>query len=248
MMRLTSARATPVPSYFERAWSRWNIRNARSARSLGNPTPWSRIVKCQVSASRVESISIFGGSRIRRKSRYYRDTVRVAQQLSEAGFSIITGGGPGLMEAANLGAAQAGGRSIGLNIKLPREQAPNPHADTIIHFNYFFARKVMFVKYACGFVGMPGGFGTMDEIFEALTLKQTEKIDSVPVVLYGSEFWKGLLDWIADQGERHRVVSKRDLKLFRLTDEVEEVVEIIQQHFDRAHPNAGANGDVRDTP
>ena len=194
------------------------------------------------------SISIFGGSRIRRKSRYYRDTVRIAQRLSEAGFSVITGGGPGLMEAANQGAALAGGRSIGLNIKLPREQPPNPHADTIIHFNYFFARKVMFVKYACGFVGMPGGFGTMDEIFEALTLKQTGKIDSLPVVLFGSDFWKGLLDWIAEQAERHRVVSKRDLKLFRLTDDVDEVVEIIQRHFERRHPDGGKNGGIRDTP
>ncbi len=194
------------------------------------------------------SISIFGGSRIRRKSRYYRDTVRIAQRLSEAGFSVITGGGPGLMEAANQGAALAGGRSIGLNIKLPREQPPNPHADTIINFNYFFARKVMFVKYACGFVGMPGGFGTMDEIFEALTLKQTQKIDGLPVVLFGSDFWTGLLDWIAEQGERHRVVSKRDLKLFRLTDDVDEVVEIIQRYFERRHPNAGKNGGIRDTP
>ncbi len=194
------------------------------------------------------SVSIFGGSRIRKGNPYYRHTVRIAEQLSKAGFSIITGGGPGLMEAANQGATRAGGRSIGLNIKLPSEQPTNQYADTVIHFNYFFVRKVMFVKYACGFVGMPGGYGTMDEIFEALTLKQTEKIDSVPVVLFGSEFWRGLVDWLSEQAAQHRIVARRDLKLFRVTDDVEEVVEIIRRHFERRQAAARSNGEIRDTP
>jgi uncharacterized protein (TIGR00730 family) len=175
------------------------------------------------------AVSIFGGARLRRGNPYYRDAVRVAAELARAGFSVITGGGPGIMAAANQGARQAGGRSIGLNIKLPSDQATNSHAQTILHFDYFFIRKVMFVKYACGFVGLPGGFGTLDEIFEALTLKQTEKIDRFPVVLFGSAFWRGLLRWLEDQPLQLRLISRKDLRLFRVTDRVEDVVEWIQR-------------------
>ncbi len=194
------------------------------------------------------SVSIFGGSRVRKSSRYYRDAIAMAEALSRAGFSIITGGGPGLMEAANRGASAAGGRSIGLNIKLPVEQAANNHADTLIHFNYFFVRKVMFVKYACGFVGLPGGFGTMDEIFEALTLKQTRKINQVPVILYGRSFWSGLLRWIEEVAIKNRMVSRRDMQLFEVTDDIDEVVDIIRGYYERHHLQRGAKAAIRRTP
>jgi uncharacterized protein (TIGR00730 family) len=195
------------------------------------------------------AVSIFGSARVGRGHPYYRDAVAVAQTLSQAGFSIITGGGGGAMEAANLGASRGKGSSIGLNIKLPREQKPNRYADTVIHFNYFFARKVMFVKYACGFVGLPGGFGTLDEIFEALTLRQTGKIHDFPVVLFGRSFWGGLVDWIEERLLEERMISKRDRNLFSLTDDVEEVADIIQRHYTKRKRTRGPRGgNGRDTP
>jgi hypothetical protein len=193
------------------------------------------------------SVSVFGSARVGRNHIYYQDAVRVSQALSEAGFSIITGGGPGIMEAANLGASRGEGRSIGLNIKLPFEQEPNRFADIVIHFNYFFARKVMFVKYACGFVALPGGFGTLDEVFEALTLKQTRKIHDFPVILFGTAYWEGLLDWFTDQLLADKMISKRDLKLFTVTDDVDEVVEIIRRHYNRRQ-RSSRRSDGRDTP
>jgi uncharacterized protein (TIGR00730 family) len=195
------------------------------------------------------SVSIFGSARIKRGNPYYRDAVAVAKALSQGGFSVITGGGPGVMEAANRGAREGEGRSIGLNIRLPYEQQPNPYADTVVHFNYFFARKVMFVKYACGFVALPGGFGTLDEIFEALTLKQTRKIHDFPVILFGTAFWDGLVSWVRERLLAERMISRRDLQLFRVTDDVDEVVQIMRRHYDnreRTHgPRAGGG---RDTP
>ncbi len=193
------------------------------------------------------AVSVFGSARSGRNHIYYQDAVRVAQALSQAGFSIITGGGPGIMEAANLGANRGEGRSIGLNIKLPFEQEPNRFADTIIHFNYFFARKVMFVKYACGFVALPGGFGTLDEIFEALTLKQTRKIHDFPVILFGTAYWGGLVDWITDRLLADKMVSKRDLKLFTVTDDLDEVVETIRHHYNRRRRSQRPT-DGRETP
>ena len=195
------------------------------------------------------SVSIFGSARARKGDRYYQDAVRIAEALSNAGFSIITGGGGGIMEAANRGAKKGSGDSIGLNIRLPEEQKPNGYADTVIHFNYFFARKVMFVKYACAFVALPGGFGTLDEVFEALTLKQTGKIHDFPVILFGKDYWKGLLRWIEQQALRERMVSRRDLSLFKLTDDVDEVVHLIERHYarrKRARGPRGGNG--RETP
>ncbi len=195
------------------------------------------------------SVSIFGSARARKGDRYYQDAVNIAEALSNAGFSIITGGGGGIMEAANRGAKKGSGDSIGLNIRLPEEQAPNKYADTVIHFNYFFARKVMFVKYACAFVALPGGFGTLDEVFEALTLKQTGKIHDFPVILFGKDYWKGLLRWIEQQALRERMVSRRDLSLLELTDDVDEVVLLIEQHYarrKRARGPSGGNG--RETP
>jgi uncharacterized protein (TIGR00730 family) len=176
------------------------------------------------------AVSMFGGARVARGHPYYEDARRVAAALVEAGFSIITGGGAGLMEAANLGAREAGGRSIGLNIKLPWEQRTNDHVETSLLFDYFFVRKVMFVKYSCGFVGLPGGFGTLDEIFEAMTLKQTGKMAAFPVVLFGRAFWGGMLDWLADQPLRLGAISERDLTLFRVTDSPEQVAAWIAAH------------------
>ena len=195
------------------------------------------------------AVSIFGSARLRRGHRYYRDAVAVSAALSGAGYSIITGGGSGVMEAANRGAADGEGRSIGLNIKLPYEQVANPYADTVVQFNYFFARKVMFVKYACAFVALPGGFGTLDEIFEALTLKQTRKIHDFPVVLFGTSFWEGLVEWLEQQPLGERMISKRDLRLFHLTDDPEEVVEVVSRHWaNRKRSRGPRGGNGRDTP
>jgi uncharacterized protein (TIGR00730 family) len=193
------------------------------------------------------SVSIFGGSRVPKSDRYYRDAHRIAEDLSRAGFSVITGGGPGVMEAANRGALAGAGRSIGLNIRLPIEQHDNTYADTVLNFNYFFARKVMFVKYACGIVGMPGGFGTLDEIFEAMTLVQTRKIKGLPIVLYGEDYWSGLIEWMKVQLVDKRRISRRDMKLFRLTDDPSEVTRIIKRHFERVYPERnGERSEERD--
>jgi len=189
------------------------------------------------------AVSIFGSARTRPGHVYYQQAVDVSEALSKAGFSIITGGGPGIMEAANLGASRGSGRSIGLNIRLPYEQTSNDYADTIIDFKYFFARKVMFVKYACGFVALPGGFGTLDEVFEALTLIQTEKIHDFPVVLFGREYWRGLLEWVAGRMSDERMISKRDLQLFRVTDDIDEVVDTMRRH---THKKVRPDG--RETP
>jgi uncharacterized protein (TIGR00730 family) len=195
------------------------------------------------------SVSIFGSARSRKGQPYYQEGVAVAEALANAGYSVITGGGPGIMEAANLGASRGGGRSIGLNIKLPFEQEPNRHADTVIHFKYFFARKVMFVKYACAFVALPGGFGTLDEIFEALTLKQTRKIHDFPVILYGSAFWDGLVRWLHDQPLQERMISRKDLRLFRITDDADEAVQIVERHWAQRRRSRGPRGgNGRDTP
>jgi len=195
------------------------------------------------------SVSLFGSARTRRGQPLYGQAVEVAESLSRAGYSVITGGGPGIMEAANKGAAKGGSRSIGLNIKLPYEQTSNRFADTVIHFNYFFARKVMFVKYACAFVALPGGFGTLDEIFEALTLKQTKKIHDFPVILYGSDFWEGLIRWLHDRPLEERMISRKDLRLFRITDDSEEVVQIVQRHWAQRRRSRGpSGGNGRDTP
>lgn len=183
---------------------------------------------------RVEpAVSIFGGARVRPGSRYYRKAIQVSQALSRAGFSVITGGGPGIMEAANLGARRAGGHSIGLNIRLPFEHRPNRHIDTLVNFNYFFARKVMFIKYACAYVVFPGGYGTLDEAFESLTLVQTHKIDNFPVIMVGRDFWRGLLRWIDRDMLGGGMVSREDLRLFTVTDDAEEVCDLVREGYRR---------------
>jgi uncharacterized protein (TIGR00730 family) len=185
------------------------------------------------------SVSMFGGARVPKGSPVYAQGEEIAYLLARRGFNVITGGGPGAMEAANEGARRGGARSVGLNIKLPHEQEPNSHADTMIHFDYFFARKVMFVKYACAFVGMPGGYGTLDEMFECLTLKQTQKMKNFPVILFGSEFWSGLVDWLEERVLDAGLISKRDLKLFTVTDSPEEVCRIVVQSWKRRKRGEG---------
>jgi hypothetical protein len=195
------------------------------------------------------AVTIFGSARLKPDHPYYRETVRVSHALSEAGFSIITGGGPGIMEAANRGASEGPSRSIGLNIRLPHEQKPNPYAEVAVHFQYFFARKVMFIKYATALIGMPGGYGTLDEIFEALTLSQTGKIHQFPVVLFGTSFWGGLFEWIRKDPLREGMISPSDLELFRVTDSVDEVVELVQLAYQRRQAERGPRaGEGRDMP
>jgi len=175
------------------------------------------------------SVSIFGSSRARPDDEVYQKAEQVAQLLVENGFGVITGGGPGVMEAANKGAALAGGRSIGLNIQLPNEQEPNPYTNLSLTFRYFFVRKVMFVKYAVAYIIFPGGFGTMDELFESVTLIQTQKIKPFPVILVGSEFWKGLLDWVKTVVLKEGVISPSDLDIFQVVDDPSEILKIIKK-------------------
>ena len=173
------------------------------------------------------AVAIFGSARTPRDDPDYALARAIARRLSKAGFAIITGGGPGLMEAANLGAQEGGSPSVGLNIELPFEQLANDHLDICLDFHYFFARKVMFVRYANAFVVLPGGFGTLDELFEALTLIQTAKIRHFPLVLVDRGFWAGLMDWITDQMLARRTISPTDLQLVEFADDPEGVLEII---------------------
>lgn len=178
-------------------------------------------------------VSIFGSARTKPGDEYYELSVKVAKSVAEAGYGIITGGGPGIMEAGNKGANLAGGTSVGLNIDLPFEQHDNPYidADKSLDFDYFFVRKVMFVKYSQGFVVMPGGFGTLDELFEAITLIQTNKIHKFPIILVGTEFWSGLFEWIKDTMLAAGNISPNDLDLIKIVDTEEEVVQIIDAFY-----------------
>jgi hypothetical protein len=179
------------------------------------------------------AVSVFGSSRLDESSPYYGAAVEVTRLLSRAGLSVITGGGPGLMAAANRGAYGAGGKSVGLNIALPHEQAANPHQDLSLSFRYFFVRKFMFVRYAIGYVIFPGGFGTLDELFEALTLIQTEKIRRFPVVLYGAEYWQGLAEWMRTRMLTCGCISPQDLDLFQITDSPDEAASVVLRHYQR---------------
>ncbi len=185
-------------------------------------------------------VSIYGSARTKPDHPYYQMSVDLARLLVEEGFGVITGGGPGIMEAANKGAHEANGKSVGLNIDLPHEQYHNPYidADKLLNHRYFFVRKVMFVKYGQAFVFMPGGFGTLDEMFECLTLIQTQKIDPVPVILVGTAFWKGLIEWMKTvMLEENNNISPKDLDLLPVTDDLNEVVKIIQDFEGTLKPN-----------
>jgi len=180
-------------------------------------------------------VSIFGSARTKNDNPYYDLTERIAKRITDMGFGVITGGGPGIMEAANKGAFENGGTSVGLNIELPFEQQSNPYINkhNSIDFDYFFVRKVMFVKYAQGFVVMPGGFGTLDELFEAITLIQTKKVDKFPIILVGRSYWQGLYDWIKNIMAHERNISPEDLHLIELVDTEDEVVQILTNFYDQ---------------
>jgi len=181
-----------------------------------------------------KAVSIFGSARAKPQNRNYKMTEEIAYYIAKAGYAIITGSGSGLMEAANMGAQRAEGYSIGLNIQLPHEQKPNKFVDAVLSFRYFFVRKVMFVKYAKAFVIMPGGYGTLDEFFEAITLIQTQRIPKFPVILFDSKYWKPLLGWLKSTVYKHGNISKEDMGLFVLADEPKEVAQVIKRFYDKA--------------
>jgi uncharacterized protein (TIGR00730 family) len=185
------------------------------------------------------AVAIFGSSRIKSGSYYYEKATELGKKLSEAGFSIITGGGPGIMEGANKGAFQSKGKSIGLNIEIPAEQYPNKFQDVSLSFKYFFIRKLMFVKYSIAFIIFPGGFGTMDELFEALTLSQTKRIGVFPIILFGKDYWQGLIDWFKSSLIPNDTLSPEDLDIISIADEASDVCRILKEHkkvFDSEMP------------
>jgi uncharacterized protein (TIGR00730 family) len=205
------------------------------------------------------AVSVFGSARFAEAHPMYDAARRLGGLLAHAGFAVITGGGPGVMEAANRGAFEAGGLSIGCNIELPFEQAGNPYTNLAINFRYFFVRKTMFVKYSSGFVIFPGGFGTLDELFESLTLVQTRKVSRFPIILYNRSYWRGLLDWVAHTQLAEGTISPEDLDLLVLTDSVEEARDILvdcyrrrgwsaRRHSIRAEMGAGPPGATSTTP
>jgi len=177
------------------------------------------------------AVTIFGSSRLRPGHKYYDDAIVLARELADDGFAIITGGGPGVMEGANKGAKKGKAHSVGLNIEIPTEQLPNKYQDISLSFRYFFIRKLMFIKYAIAYIIFPGGFGTMDEMFEALTLAQTKRIKSFPIILYGTEYWKGLIDWMKNTLVRNATIAKEDFALFSVVDTPEEVRFLINEHY-----------------
>ncbi len=175
------------------------------------------------------AVSIFGSTRIKPGDAVYQKAEQIGKLLAGNGFAVITGGGPGVMEAANKGAFSVGGKSIGLNIELPLEQKPNPYTNITLNFRYFFVRKVMFVKYAVAYIILPGGFGTMDELLESITLIQTHKIKPFPVILVGSNYWRGFLDWVKEVVLKEGKISSADLEILQLIDEPEEIVKTIKK-------------------
>jgi len=177
------------------------------------------------------AVTVWGSARVKEGDEWYDKAVEVGKLLVENGYTVITGGGPGIMEAANKGATLAGGNSIGLNIELPHEQKPNPYIKTLISFRYFFTRKVMFVKYAKAFVIFPGGFGTLDEFTEAITLIQTERIHKFPVILFDRNYWSGLIEWMKENQLKRGYISSDDLLIFSTVDEPEEAIQQIQNFY-----------------
>jgi uncharacterized protein (TIGR00730 family) len=224
---------------------------------LRGPTDWVhtdpwRVLRIQAEfvegfgllAELPRAVSVFGSARTPRDHPHYAAGVELGARLAEAGFAVMTGGGPGAMEAANRGASEAGGLSVGLGIELPFEQELNEWVDVGITFRYFFVRKTMFVKYAQAFVILPGGFGTLDELFEALTLVQTRKVTRFPVILYGREYWSGLLDWIGSTMVSTGTISAADLELITVTDDVAEAVAVIEE----SQKNGDGTGGMRTPP
>ncbi len=175
----------------------------------------------------IPAVVFYGSARVREGNKYYEAARELAKRLVKHGFSIITGGGPGIMEAGNRGAKEGGGKSVGLNISLPMEQKPNPYATTTLNFRYFFVRKTMFNKYASAYVLFPGGYGTLDELTETLVLIQTKKLKPFPIILYGSEYWKGFVDWIKNTVLEGQYINEKDFELFKISDDLDEIVNII---------------------
>lgn len=230
MSKYSKALAAKVPKRADPALTQQSLTAARESWWMFN------IIAEMVSASErlgdvSPAVAVFGSARLHQGHRYYALTEQITKKLSESGFGILSGGGPGIMEAANKGAMQGSGPSVGLNILLPHEQNGNPHQDVSLMFQHFFARKVLFVKNAMAFVVMPGGFGTMDELWEALTLIQTGKLRKMPVILVGTDFWEGMIDWIKDRFLAEKVIKESDLALFKLTDDPQEVVDTIFAHY-----------------
>lgn len=180
-----------------------------------------------------KAITIWGSARIKENDQWYKKAVITAKLLAEKGYTIITGGGPGIMEAANKGAILGGGESVGLNIELPMEQKPNPYIKTLISFRYFFTRKVMFVKYTKGFIIFPGGFGTLNEFTEAITLIQTKRIHKFPIVLMDSTYWDGFIKWLTEILLKRKYIDKKDLKIFKVFNQPEEAVSYIERFYNR---------------
>jgi len=180
------------------------------------------------------AVTIFGSARTKPEDPAYQKTVKTAELLVKEGFAVITGGGPGIMEAGNRGAMQGGGQSIGLNIDLPFEQKPNLYITRLINFHYFFIRKVMFLKYAKAFVVFPGGFGTLDELFECITLVQTKRVQACPIILAGREFWGEMVKWIENKLLGEKKIGEADMKLFHVVDEPEEIVKIVKDFYQKA--------------
>jgi uncharacterized protein (TIGR00730 family) len=221
--------------------------DSRGATDWVHTDPW-RVLRIQAEfiegfgslAELGPAISVFGSARSRPNDRDYVQGIQLGRRLAESGFAVITGGGPGAMEAANRGASEAGGVSVGLGIELPFESGLNGWVDIGINFRYFFARKTMFVKYARGFIALPGGFGTFDEIFEAVTLVQTQKVTSFPIVLVGVDYWGGLLDWLRRVVLAGGKVNEKDLALLQVTDDVDEAVSIVVAASEERGSDAGS--------
>jgi uncharacterized protein (TIGR00730 family) len=221
---------------FEATTTDQHLLDSRGPSDWVHTDPW-RVLRIQAEfvegfgslAELGPAISVFGSARTKPGESMYQLAEDLGRGLSNAGFAVITGGGPGIMEAANKGATENGGVSVGLGIELPYEAGLNRYVDVGINFRYFFTRKTMFVKYAQGFVVLPGGFGTFDELFEALTLVQTQKVTSFPIVLMGAGYWSGLVDWIRGTALEHGTISELDLDMFHVTDDVAEVVRIVEE-------------------
>jgi len=186
-----------------------------------------------------KAVTMFGSARIRRDHKMYRLAEETAYLLAKEGYAIMTGGGPGIMEAGNKGAKRAGGESVGLNIDLPFEQVPNPYITTLLNFHYFFCRKVMFLKYASAFVIFPGGYGTLDEFSESITLIQTKRMESFPVIVFGSKYWKGLLEWMEKTVLKEGCIDKEDLDIFQVVDTPADVVKVVKKFYNNRNKSNG---------
>jgi uncharacterized protein (TIGR00730 family) len=213
---------------FDRAKETWNIMKITSELVEG----YERLDKI------TPAVSIFGSARLKEGDKYYQDSVKLGRTLSDTGFSVITGGGPGIMEAANKGAHEGKSPSIGLNITLPFEQTPNSYQDINLLYRYFFTRKAMFIKHSIAYIVMPGGFGTLDELFDITTLVQTKKKADMPIILYSTAFWGGLMDWVKTTMIDFGVISHDDLELLHLVDSVDEAIEIIANHYKNTYNSA----------